>query len=643
MTEEVQGGLPDTSGVPVTETKTGFSVKGTTALGPTETEAILRNMQGMIDERTGPLQSFLGGLKDASAWATMNPSQATAVRDRQKQLEDEQIMGMREKMAMYRTAQAQQEQFGKKQVDRFSAAPSETTTGTKPTTPPGMVVIDGVPMPAAYANALRSSRSDEEYKKIWNERVLPYVQKMEEMKVNPELDVPKVPVVVRGTDGNPIKTMISVNQWRQQQQAGGDKYQKTSDTDTALKSTGTDTLAAVKRGVYSQESTSGQADTSKPNYAGAVGPMQVTQSTFDKVKNLGLIPQTHDINNPEHNIEAGQKLLGHYHNKYNGDVDKMLAAYYGGEGAINKDGTINLDQRDPKNPKAPTVGQYIEQVKQKAGLGGAPTQVAGTTVAMTPEEAEQKSAIRTEYQKNVATEQAKNVEAEHKEFQAAINPNNIREFRVISKRNIDLITKNKDVIGILNDPTTANGIAIMFRDGVTTPWGSVGFHNLEDALARAIPGTTTEAVNARDELKRNFTAAALRMSKTMTGQGAVSNFERDLFERVVGSLSQNPGLLLKIQEMNIARANLDERLGKAYKEHYKPGQPIDYQEFKMKNPEYDKSFNDYEKELTRILGTDMKTLKPLETARADLESAQSKMAPNAPSAGTTKTGVKWSY
>ena len=123
-----------------------------------------------------------------------------------------------------------------------------------------------------------------------------------------------------------------------------------------------DQLKLIQKSVYGQESGSGTADTSKPNYAGAIGPMQILPKTFDWVKQLGKIPKDYDINNPEHNKAAGDALLGHYHDKYKGDPKKVYAAYYGGPSAVNKDGSINTHWRDKKNPKAPTVGQYIQQV-----------------------------------------------------------------------------------------------------------------------------------------------------------------------------------------------------------------------------------------------------------------------------------------
>ena len=127
-------------------------------------------------------------------------------------------------------------------------------------------------------------------------------------------------------------------------------------------------LAAIQQGIYGNESDYGRAKTDKPNYAGARGPMQIMPGTFDWMKKSGIIPKDYDIKNPEQNRAAGNALIAHYYNKYEGDPAKVFAAYYAGPGSINKDGTINSHWKDKKNPKAPNVGQYIDRGLSKAGL-----------------------------------------------------------------------------------------------------------------------------------------------------------------------------------------------------------------------------------------------------------------------------------
>lgn len=120
----------------------------------------------------------------------------------------------------------------------------------------------------------------------------------------------------------------------------------------------------VQNMVYGQESDFGKADTSKPNYAGAIGPGQILPGTWESGKKQGLIPQNYDINNPKHNLEGSKALIADAYKRYEGDADKVLAEYYAGPKVI-KDGQIQTHWKDLKNAKAPNVGQYIEQAKAK--------------------------------------------------------------------------------------------------------------------------------------------------------------------------------------------------------------------------------------------------------------------------------------
>ncbi len=139
------------------------------------------------------------------------------------------------------------------------------------------------------------------------------------------------------------------------------------------------TRSALIQAIYGQESSYGAADTSKPNYAGARGPMQVTHSTFEGMKGKGLIPADWRHDNPEHTTKAGVALINHLADKYNDDPRKVAAAYYAGEKAVRADGSI-ADFRDRKNSKAPTTLQYVDQVLGRMGAPGtaAPVAVAPT-------------------------------------------------------------------------------------------------------------------------------------------------------------------------------------------------------------------------------------------------------------------------
>ena len=117
--------------------------------------------------------------------------------------------------------------------------------------------------------------------------------------------------------------------------------------------------------LYGQESNFGQAKTDHVNEHGVTGPMQIEDVTWEEMKRLNVIPKDWDHKNPEQNKEAGFRWAEHLTRKHGGDLSRAAAEYYGGPKAVNSDGTINRDRRDLKNPKAPTVGEYVDQVLQR--------------------------------------------------------------------------------------------------------------------------------------------------------------------------------------------------------------------------------------------------------------------------------------
>ncbi len=142
------------------------------------------------------------------------------------------------------------------------------------------------------------------------------------------------------------------------------------------------------KAIYGQESGEGRADTSKPNYAGAIGPMQVIRKTFDGLKASGSIPPDADFNNPEHTKAAGEVLVRQLSDRYKGDPKKVFAAYYAGEKAVRPDGSIS-NFKDKLNPQAPTTHQYVDQVYRRLGAeqeGGEEgvTPVAAEPVGLAP-------------------------------------------------------------------------------------------------------------------------------------------------------------------------------------------------------------------------------------------------------------------
>lgn len=124
---------------------------------------------------------------------------------------------------------------------------------------------------------------------------------------------------------------------------------------------------AFKNAIFGQESGNGAVDTSKPNYAGALGKGQILQSTFEGLKAQGKIPANYQWTNPQHNEEAAVAYMREAWQAAGGNPELAAAYYYGGPKAIA--GGQVATYRDLKNPNAPTTNQYAQQILQRMGRG----------------------------------------------------------------------------------------------------------------------------------------------------------------------------------------------------------------------------------------------------------------------------------
>ena len=570
------------------KSKGGFSVPGNVALDPTQTESILANMQRIIDERESPLNLFTSGLKDALAYAAIDPTRNVLARDEQKMREAQELLNMRSQIASVRAAQEQQKQFEARKERELGGAPSIGGTGKS------------IKIPDEIKLALSNARTKEEYDKIFNA----WAQKQAEVSANPEMDVPKVPVVVQNPDGSFTRRVISVREYRE----NPNLYKDVPETQSALKAATpagapeVDMRSKIKQGVFSTESSSGKADTTKPGIQGAVGPMQITADTWATNVSRGVIPKDLDINNPEHNKLGGEKILDYYYDKYNGDIDKTLAAYHGGEGAINSDGTINRERKDKLGT---SIGEYITKTKASMGLTEAPAPaVAAKGPRPTPEQMEAESKVKSTFREQQARGAAENVQKAQLAFETVIEPASVSERKTSAERVEKLVLDNPTAAGIIAKPGVTNALLTIVRDGLNTPSGAIGIKTIEDALVLTMPGTDQKTINARREIAQNLAKGALEASKLSQGQGSVSDFERSMFERIAGSLADTPELLVKRQRMLIARANLDTALGKMYRGTKKPGEPLDFDTFRT-SKEYENIVAAYEKELRGILDSEV--------------------------------------
>ena len=145
-----------------------------------------------------------------------------------------------------------------------------------------------------------------------------------------------------------------------------------------------------------------------------------------------------------------------------------------------------------------------------------------------------------------------------------------------------------------------SAISKLLVGGISTPVGSVGVKDLEDAYQAALPGVKKEQIEARREIAQILAQYSLIASQAAQGQGSMSDYERSMFQKIAGSTSDSVGLLKKIQETMAARAEFNETARTAYNRQQRPGKPSDYATFIAQSPEYDGALRRYSERLDKL-------------------------------------------
>lgn len=114
----------------------------------------------------------------------------------------------------------------------------------------------------------------------------------------------------------------------------------------------------------------------------------------------------------------------------------------------------------------------------------------------------------------------------------------------------------KEIFGIFNRPDFGSALLNLIQEGVKSPGQtSIQVGALEDSLRNI--GLKQEQI---DRYRFGLSVMAniqLQQAKLAAGQGAISNFERDLFASATLSPKDNPGTIMAKLSMLEARANFD--------------------------------------------------------------------------------------
>jgi Ca2+-binding EF-hand superfamily protein len=306
-------------------------------------------------------------------------------------------------------------------------------------------------------------------------------------------------------------------------------------------------LEKIYPAFFGQESAFGKADTTKFNEYRVIGPMQIKKETFEGYQKQGIIPKEYRIDNPEENLKAGKLILEDLHKKYDGDIEKIAAAYYGGPKVINKDGTINLnvkpirtnpatgkpyDENDPKRPKDPTVGEYIDQIKKR--IEGEPVVKPVSNRPKTILELQREGELKAERAKLTMQNDVKKVD----EFERTTDINELSRHRAVANKAMKILSKNPSVAGTLRNDTGAIAAIQQFIAG------SMKRVDFEDIMNTALAKTVADS-NERRELIGYLAENEIRNRGMVKGTGAISDYEQQILSRIAGNISDPAEVLYK--------------------------------------------------------------------------------------------------
>lgn len=560
-TEEVQGGLPVTVG------KSGaLSPAGKIALDPTQTAEILKNMQAMINERTGPLNQLQRGLERASAWATPNTeglkTQALAKVNEQQNSEDQSLFNMRTQMAAYKAAQAQAERFKQRGAQQIGA---------------GMPMAGGkinaeAQMPDQIRQALQNAMDQNDqagYNKIYND----WAQKQAEVYANPTMDEPKIPVTEK-VNGQFVRRLVSARQYRE----NPDKYQDTPETQAAVQSVVTPTSG--QQPVSVRNNNPGNIVDPKTGKIKTFATPEEGRAALDQdvgLKISGQSPIVKERFGPQVGNFMSPALLAETWapSTAEGNTPESTANY--AKLIASKLG-IDPTAAIPNTPEAKKI--VMDAITQfESGIAPTPTATTAPAPAVqtagprpTPEQLEQSTAIQQAGSLEAAKETGKEVGKLAAEVVSAGRSAPERENRSADIVSLATDPELQKYIGMFAKKGTAPFVIKQIESGVNAgQFGVVGIADLRKNLTQA--KAPPEVIAKLDRLEKNLNATQLEYAQTyLKGQGAVSDAERRLIASVVGNYVNNPAKFIELQgRVMQERAQFDARVNDAwsrYKDQY---------------------------------------------------------------------------
>jgi hypothetical protein len=546
-------------------------------MDPKQTAELLANMQSMVDERTGAFNTFMGGLKDASAWGSggvEGPSRALAGRDAEKAREYKDVYDMRTQMASYRAAQAQQEAYNEEQKRIFGGAGGAGGVGGAGGaggSPGAGTMYKGVMLDPETAVAMAQARSREDRDKIFND----FASKRSQIRGSFEFGAPSYK--------NDIKFVTPQGKLQYIDAITAKRYKDEGYGEVLGPST-TQGYRPTAAGGVSPEAIKQVESGGRPGLvsrAGAEGTMQVMPNTQTD-PGYGVTPAK---DKSQQELErVGRDYYGAMQKQYGNDTLASIA-YNMGPGAtdawLKKGGNF----KDLPAETRDYIGQvHLATAKlNRAAADVAPRQQTNAVAPnerMTIPEAEAAAAgqkTRAEAQGTAAGKYLGGAEATVREAGSTSGE------RLASLDYLDGLINNPKtsrVFGVFEHPDFASAIGKVVDNGIKLGrLGDVGV-DLAPIVRSVMKNPTQDEIDAVQKATREFASIKLNEAKIkLAGQGAVSDAERGLITELSGSIKNSPGALRDYLAWGKMRAEYDRNVNDAFKQYRRTNRGASFENF----------------------------------------------------------------
>lgn len=144
--------------------------------------------------------------------------------------------------------------------------------------------------------------------------------------------------------------------------------------------------------------------------------------------------------------------------------------------------------------------------------------------------------------------------------------------------------KYKKAFAILEKATPESALGKLISEGVSVGNFKVSIPQLRDVVVQA--GGTDQDVEAFRRLGNIYTQLMFTNGNLMKGEGAISNYERQLQVEMAGSVADTPKIAMARAEYLKMRANFDRQASNMYQRWIEANPNKSYNQFKLDNPQY---------------------------------------------------------